>query len=155
MSVAFRRDSDEEHLEPRFALPLPPGPNLVTKRGFDLIKARNEALEQELSAAPLGDRRTELLRDARYWRSRLTTAQLVPNPSGRHVAIGTIVTIERDGYRRIVEVVGHDESDPAIGRIGFAAPLARALAGAAVGDEVELPAPVGLVTVTDISIAAE
>ena len=26
MSVAFRRDSDEEHLEPKFAVPIPPGP---------------------------------------------------------------------------------------------------------------------------------
>ncbi len=35
MSVAFRRESDEEHKEPRFELPIPPGPNLVTERGFD------------------------------------------------------------------------------------------------------------------------
>ena len=26
MSVAYRRDSDEEHFEPRFELPIPPGP---------------------------------------------------------------------------------------------------------------------------------
>lgn len=32
MSVAFRRDCDEEHLEPHFELPIPPGPNLVTPR---------------------------------------------------------------------------------------------------------------------------
>ena len=30
MSVAFRRESDEEHLEPKFELPIPPGPNYVT-----------------------------------------------------------------------------------------------------------------------------
>jgi len=30
MSVAFRRESDEEHLEPKFELPVPPGPNFVT-----------------------------------------------------------------------------------------------------------------------------
>ena len=41
MSVAFRRESDEEHLEPKFELPLPPGPNLVTSRGLKLIEARN------------------------------------------------------------------------------------------------------------------
>ena len=34
MSVAFRRDSDEEHLEPKFELPIPAGPNLVTLRGL-------------------------------------------------------------------------------------------------------------------------
>ena len=38
MSVAFRRDSDEEHLEPKFELPVPVGPNLVTARGLALIE---------------------------------------------------------------------------------------------------------------------
>ena len=37
MSVAFRRDGDEEHLEPKFEIPIPPGPNLVTARGLALI----------------------------------------------------------------------------------------------------------------------
>ena len=40
MSVAFRRESDEEHLEPKFELPIPPGPNVVTQRGYHLIGAR-------------------------------------------------------------------------------------------------------------------
>jgi hypothetical protein len=26
MSVAFRRESDDEHMEPKFELPIPPGP---------------------------------------------------------------------------------------------------------------------------------
>ena len=44
MSVAFRRESDEEHKEPKFELPLPPGPNLVTARGLALIEAKAGAL---------------------------------------------------------------------------------------------------------------
>ena len=36
MSVAFRRESDEEHLEPKFEIPIPVGPNLVTARGARL-----------------------------------------------------------------------------------------------------------------------
>ena len=51
MSVAFRRESDEEHLEPKFELPIPPGPNLVTERGYALIKARHDRLETELQGA--------------------------------------------------------------------------------------------------------
>ena len=39
MSVAFRRESDEEHLEPKFERPIAPGPNLVTPRGLALIGA--------------------------------------------------------------------------------------------------------------------
>ena len=44
--------------------------------------------------------------------------------------------------RRTVMIVGDDESDAASGRIGWSAPLARALIGAKAGDEriVRLPA---------------
>ena len=52
MSVAFRRESDEEHLEPKFELPFPPGPNLVTPRGLALIEARNAELEAAIAAEP-------------------------------------------------------------------------------------------------------
>ena len=38
MSVAFRRDCDEEHLEPKFELPIPVGPNLVTGRGESRVQ---------------------------------------------------------------------------------------------------------------------
>lgn len=40
MSVAFRRESDEEHQEPRYEIPVPAGPNYVTQRGFKLIAER-------------------------------------------------------------------------------------------------------------------
>jgi hypothetical protein len=68
MSVAFRRDSDEEHKERRFELPLPPGPNLVTERGYDLIKARTEELEKAVQAAASDEHRAELQRDAARFR---------------------------------------------------------------------------------------
>ncbi|WP_204313216.1 hypothetical protein, partial [Klebsiella michiganensis] len=61
MSVAFRRESDEEHKEPKFELPLPPGPNLVTARGLALIEARAAALEAAV-AAESGDEAREVLR---------------------------------------------------------------------------------------------
>ena len=137
MSVAFRRDSDEEHLEPRFELPIPPGPNLVTARGLDLIQARHDELEAKLRERLSDEERREVLRDARYWRQRLASAQLAPLPDGNRVALGTRVTFDRDGEFRTVDLVGHDESEPAAGRIAFTAPLARALAGAEVGEEVE------------------
>ena len=48
---------------------------------------------------------------------------------------------DEDDNRRTVIVIGDDESDATIGRIGWSAPLARALIGAKVGDErvVRLP----------------
>jgi transcription elongation GreA/GreB family factor len=139
MSVAFRRDSDEEHREPRFELPVPPGPNLVTQRGHDLIKARTESLEAAVASASTDEQRAELQRDLRYWRARLATAQIAPPATGDAVAFGTRVTIDQDGRARTLTIVGHDEADPPSGTISFASPLAQALMGAEIGEEVGLP----------------
>jgi transcription elongation GreA/GreB family factor len=155
MSVAFRRDSDEEHLEPRFALPIPPGPNLVTARGYRLIQERHDALEAELARDLSEEERKSVLRDAQYWRSRLTSAQVAPAPAGDKAAIGTQVTIERDGQVQMLDIVGHDESDPADGRISFASPLGRALLGAEAGDEIDLPNQPGPIRVLSVEVAPE
>ena len=54
----------------------------------------------------------------------------------------TVELADEDDNRRTVTIVGDDETDAAAGRIGWSAPLARALIGAKVGDEriVRLPA---------------
>lgn len=101
MSVAFRRESDEEHLEPKFELPIPPGPNLVTPRGLALIEGRVTELETLLADSLPEDERKAMLRDARYWRARQASAQLAPAPSGKTVAIGTRVTYQRDSQSRL------------------------------------------------------
>ena len=150
MSVAFRRESDEEHKEPRFELPLPPGPNVVTQRGYDLLEARTEQLETDLAAAITDEQRAELQRDLRYWRARLATAQVAPPATGDTVAIGTRVTIDQNGTRRTLSIVGHDEADPAKGLLSFASPLGHALIGAEPGDEVEAPGSEELITIVAI-----
>jgi transcription elongation GreA/GreB family factor len=152
MSVAFRRDIDEEHLEPRFELPIPPGPNMVTPRGYALIEERVAELDAALASELSDDDRKAVLRDARYWRSRLTSAQVAPAPSGNTVAIGTRVTIDRNGAARTFEIVGHDESDPGSDRISFGSPLARALIGAEIGQTCELPNSDEPITVTAIVV---
>ena len=152
MSVAFRRESDEEHLEPKFELPIPPGPNLVTPRGLELIEARNTELAAAIAAAS-AEALPELQRDLRYWRARLATAQLATPASGEVVALGTSVTIEQDGKTRMLAIVGHDESDPAAGRIAFTAPLAKALIGNELGEEVDPPGPGGAITIIAIAVA--
>ena len=149
MSVAFRRDSDEEHLEPKFELPLPPGPNLVTARGLKLIEARVAELENA-AAASLTEQLPAIQRDLRYWRTRFATALIAPQASGKIVAFGTTVTIRQDGKTRILAIVGHDESDPAADRIAFTAPLAVALIGAEVDEEIEAPGPGGAITIIAI-----
>ena len=139
MSVAFRRESDEEHKEPRFELPVPPGPNLVTQRGLELIEARTKELEGAVAAAASDEARAELQRDLRYWRQRLTTAQIALAPTGEAVAFGTRVCIEQDGDRRTLTIVGHDEAYPAAGLLPFTSPLAQALMGAEPGEDISVP----------------
>ena len=154
MSVAFRRESDEEHLEPKFELPIPLGPNLVTPRGLALIESRNAELEAAVAAAT-PEQLPELQRDQRYWRARLATALLAPVASGEIVALGTNVTIAQDGKTRTLDIVGHDESDPAAGRIAFTAPLAKALIGSDIGEEVEPLGPGGPITIVAIEVRAD
>ena len=134
MSVAFRRESDEEHLEPRFELPIPPGPNLVTARGLALITERIAALETAIAAAPDEAARTPLQRDLRYWLARQVSAELAPPPAGDKVEFGASVTFRLRGARKTFRLVGDDEADPAAGLLSFNAPLARAMLGAEPGD---------------------
>ena len=138
MSVAFRRDGDEEHLEPKFEIPIPPGPNLVTARGLALIGERLAGIEALIARlASEGAEETAIAaarRDLRYWQTRQITAELVPAPSGETVEIGTRVTFRLNGKERSLAIVGDDEADPAAGRIAFSAPLARSLLGAEVGE---------------------
>ncbi len=152
MSVAFRRESDEEHLEPKFELPFPPGPNLVTPRGLALIEARNTELAAAIAAESTPEQLLVLQRDLRYWRARLTTAQIAPPPSGDIVALGTTITIEQDGKTRVLEIVGHDESEPAAGRVAFTAPLAKALIGSEIGEEIDPPGAGGPITIISIEL---
>ena len=133
MSVAFRRESDEEHLEPKFELPIPPGPNLVTARGLGLIAARVAELEAEVAAATDEEQVKALRRDLRYWHTRHATAEVAP-PPGESVGIGSRVTFRLNGATRTISIVGGDEADPAAGLIGFQAPLAQALIGAEPGE---------------------
>ena len=138
MSVAFRRDSDEEHMEPRFELPLPPGPNLVTARGLALTLAALDAVNAEVRDETDPVRLAELKRSQRYWQTRAATAELAPVPSGDAVAFGCRVTLDLDGARRVIDIVGDDEAEPASGRLAFSAPLARAVIGAEVGELLDL-----------------
>ena len=53
----------------------------------------------------------------------------------------TVELADEDDNRRTLMIVGNDEADATAGRIGWSAPLSRALIGAKVGDEriVRLP----------------
>jgi len=134
MSVAFRRESDEEHKEPRFELPLPPGPNLVTKRGLALIEEKVAELETRIAALQAEPEVEEAKRALRYWLTRQSTAVLAPPPEPDMASFGTRVTFKLNGRKRIVDIVGDDEAEPDKDRLSFSAPLSAALIGGEPGD---------------------
>jgi transcription elongation factor GreB len=79
--------------------------------------------------------------------SRIMKAAKVVDPASQaardQVRFGATVELaDDDDNRRVLTIVGDDETDASAGRIGWSAPLARALIGAKVGDErvVRLPA---------------
>lgn len=155
MSVAFRRENDDEHLEPKFEIPIAPGPNLVTARGLRLIKARMTELDAKIAATEEEDALKSLKRDHRYWGTRLSTAEVVPIPNMQEVAIGSRVTFTLDGKRRRIDITGGDEADAAQDRIAFSAPLARALIGLAPGETADFAGRVDSIEVLETGPAPD
>ncbi len=134
MSVAFRRESDEEHLEPKFELPIPPGPNYVTPNGLAMIKTRVAELEASIEGGGTEEELKALKRDLRYWRQRHSSVIPAPPPAPGAAGIGSTVTFTLRDKQQAMTITGHDEADPAHGKIAFSSPLARALLGLSAGD---------------------
>lgn len=151
MSVAFRRDSDEEHKEPRFELPIPVGPNLVTPRGLKMIEAQVIQCEARVATETEELALNAAKRDLRYWNTRKSTAQIAPPPPADQVAFGSRVTIRMNAKDRVINIVGDDEADPASGCIAFSAPLARALMGTIAGDIVDFAGKADAIKIVGVS----
>ncbi|MEO7240341.1 MAG: transcription elongation factor GreB [Sphingomicrobium sp.] len=79
--------------------------------------------------------------------ARIMKAAKVVDPAAQprdEVRFGATVTLaDEQDVQREVTIVGDDETDADAGRIGWNAPLARALIGARVGDERVVSLPVG------------
>jgi transcription elongation factor GreB len=144
-----------------------PKPRFITPEGFKRLREEYEELfgterlkqvEIVSWAASLGDRseNADYLFGKRRLReidrrlahlARVMKAAKVVDPSAQpsrdEVRFGATVELaDEDDSRRILTIVGDDEADASARRIGWSAPLARALIGARVGDEriVRLPA---------------
>lgn len=155
MSVAFRRESDDEHMEPKFELPIPPGPNWVTARGLRLTREKVKALEAIDTAAMDEETAKKHKRELRYWRTRLATAELRPVADGDAVVFGTRVTYRLNGQEKAVAIVGDDEADPHEGRVSFSSPLARAMMDAEVGEKVDFAGKVEALEIVAIEVVGE
>jgi transcription elongation factor GreB len=141
-------------------------PRFITPHGFARIRAEYEELfsverpkivETVSWAASLGDRSEnadylygkkrlrEIDRRLSYLSKVMKTAKIV-DPAGQEqrdtVRFGATVELaDEEDERRTITLVGEDESDASAGQVSWAAPIARALVGAKVGDEriVRLP----------------
>jgi transcription elongation factor GreB len=145
-----------------------PSPRFITPAGFARIRAeydelfgveRPKMVEVVSWAASLGDRseNADYLYGKKRLReidrrlshlSRIMKAAKVVDPATQaardQVRFGATVEIaDEDDKRREITLVGDDETDAASGRIGWSAPLARALIGARVGDERTVRLPSG------------
>jgi transcription elongation factor GreB len=143
-----------------------PADNLITPAGFRALRARYDHLlgteRPEIVAivswaAGNGDRSEngdyisgrkrmrEIDRELAHLARRMKAAQVIEpgdQPDKGRVWFGATVTmVDENDAEKQVTLVGDDEQDPAQGRVGWSAPIARALRGAAVGDcrKVRLP----------------
>ena len=142
-------------------------PRFITPEGFARIQAEYEELfgierpklvETIAWAASNGDRSEngdyiygrkrlrEVDRRISYLSKVMKQAKVV-DPARQEqrdtVRFGATVELaDEDDDHRLLTLVGEDEADASLGRISWAAPIARALVGAKVGDEriVRLPA---------------
>ena len=141
-------------------------PRFITPHGFARIRAEYEQLfstdrptlvETISWAAANGDRSEngdyiysrkrlrEIDRRLSYLSKVMKSAKVV-DPSRQEqrdtVRFGATVELaDEEDDRRIITLVGEDEADASAGQVSWAAPIARALVGAKVGDEriVRLP----------------
>lgn len=162
MSRAFvKEDGPEDTRLPD--LPLSPHPNHVTPTGLAQLQARLAAAQATLAilrARPDRlDRQPEAVaaRDIRYLEARLRSAILVQPPAvPQAAAFGVAVTCADDkGQIRTWRIVGEDEADAGAGLISAHSPVARALIGAEVGDQVDWEIGARIVSMTVLTLSGQ
>lgn len=141
MSRAFVREDDGDAGDTLPERPVSPHQNFVTREGLAALEAEIARLGDALAEARAQDDSlavAALGRDLRYFQRRLASAEPVAPPADHDtVQFGATVTILRDDDRRQTwRIVGEDEADPKRGTLSYVAPLAIALLGRRVGDEI-------------------
>jgi len=154
MSRAFVKENDLEHAGIDIPeRPLSDEPNYVTPNGLKLLNAQIDALEAERGQLkqkkddPIAKQKIAIIeRDMRYYASRIESAILSTPGAEDHsiVLFGAKVTVEDDEGKLIAyEIVGEDEADIHKAKVSYLSPLAEALIGAKLNDEVTWEKPMG------------
>lgn len=159
MSRAFVKEADGDSPGDLPELPLSPHPNYVTARGLAVLRARLAAAEQARAQDTLSAiERADVDRRIRWLSARIRSAMVVTPGGGvlDRVGFGMCVELADAGdRRRRYRIVGEDEADPERGRISHVSPLARAIAGARVGESRIWRRPAGDIEVEVVAIEAD
>lgn len=159
MSRAFVKENDLEHAGIDIPeRPLSQEPNYVTPNGLKLLKVQIDALEIERENLkqkkddPIIKQKIAVIeRDMRYYAARIESAILTVPQDKEHdtVLFGSKVTVEDgDGKISSFEIVGEDEADIQQNKVSYLSPLAEALIGSTVDDEVTWEKPMGISILT-------
>ena len=154
MSRAFVKENDLEHAGVDVPeRPLSNMPNYVTPYGLKQLNKKMDALKIERESLikikddPIVKQKITIIeRDMRYFAARIESAILTSPKDEDHgiVLFGAKVTVEdEDGKVSTFEIVGEDEADIHHNKVSYLSPLAEALIGSKVGDEVTWEKPVG------------
>jgi transcription elongation GreA/GreB family factor len=152
MSRAFVKEVEPETVDLPDR-PVSTHPNLVTAEGLAAIDRTLTHFEGANKAAVAENDRMAIAaaqRELRYWKARRSTAKVVePAADKSKVHFGATVTVRReDGRAQTFRIVGEDEAEPAQGTLSYVSPLARAVLGGTVDEDVEVPD--GSATITEI-----
>jgi len=87
-------------------------------------------------------------------REKISRAEIVDqSPSGGTVGFGSRVLVRgKDGKEQTWEIVSSHEADPGTGKLSAESPVAHALDGKRVGQQVEIQLPRGVRTLTIVSV---
>jgi transcription elongation GreA/GreB family factor len=154
MSRAFVKENDLEHAGIDIPeRPVSDQPNYVTPKGLILLNTQIDSLEIERGLLknkkddPIAKQKIAIVeRDMRYYAARIESAILTTPKEEDHsiVLFGAKVTVEDDEGKLITyEIVGEDEADIHQGKVSYLSPLAEALIGAKLNDEVTWEKPIG------------
>lgn len=153
MSRGFVKEDDLEHAGTDVPeRQLSQHPNYVTVNGYaQLEKQATELEKQRQLLSKKKDDATAIAqlavinRDLRYVAARLESALVTrPDTSANQVLFGATVIVEdEEGDSQTYEIVGEDEADIKVGKVSWTSPLAKALIGHKVGENIVWARPAG------------